>query len=285
MDKQREDFEAWVREYGNYPRRPELKTSDGAYHYLHTESEWRAWQAAQLAAAQGQVPQAWTNVLAYALQDDLHNRLTPRVIDIAYSAFMQAKQPNKEDGGASDWFNDTKPMVNELIAKLRKDLVEEFGDATIPQPPAPCDAAREYMTGYSDGREWAAAQLAAAQGREPVDAVPLSDMVEGSHPRYGRGLFATDNCVKQFYAAPIPQAAAQPSAPSDTTITYMTGYSDGKEWAQPSQAVELDYEKKLDIVSNWFSDEGMQSRAMQMLGDIEQAIAAAHGIKQGGQHD
>ena len=49
MDKQREDFEAWVREYGNYPRRPELKTSDGAYHYVHTESEWRAWQAAQAA--------------------------------------------------------------------------------------------------------------------------------------------------------------------------------------------------------------------------------------------
>ena len=92
--------------------------------------------ADEYAAAQGQVPQAWTNVLAYALQDDLHNRLTPRVIDIAYNAFMQAKQPNKEDGGASDWFNDTKPMVNELIAKLRKDLVEEFGDATIPQQPA-----------------------------------------------------------------------------------------------------------------------------------------------------
>lgn len=55
MDKQREEFEAWVREYGNYPRRPELKTSDGAYHYLHTESEWRAWQAAQ-AAQPAQVP-------------------------------------------------------------------------------------------------------------------------------------------------------------------------------------------------------------------------------------
>ena len=79
----------------------------------------------------------------------------------------------------------------------------------------------------------------------------------------------------------VPPSQAQPPAPSDTAITYMTGYSDGREWAgatnqaQPSQAVELDYEKKLDIVSNWFSDEGMQSRAMQMLGDIEQAIAAA----------
>ena len=29
---------------------------------------------------------------------------------------------------------------------------------------------------------------------------------------------------------------AQPPAPSDTAITYMTGYSDGREWAKPSQA-------------------------------------------------
>ena len=42
------------------------------------------------------------------------------------------------------------------------------------------------------------------------------------------------------YAAPIPQ----PPAPSDTAITYMTGYSDGREWAgatsqaQPSQALD-----------------------------------------------
>ena len=58
MDKQREEFEAWVREYGNYPRRPELKTSDGAYHYLHTESEWRAWQAAQAAQPAHHLPEA-----------------------------------------------------------------------------------------------------------------------------------------------------------------------------------------------------------------------------------
>ena len=35
--------------------------------------------------------------------------------------------------------------------------------------------------------------------QEPVDAVLLSDMVEGHHPEYGRGLFATDNCVQKFY--------------------------------------------------------------------------------------
>ena len=39
------------------------------------------------------------------------------------------------------------------------------------QPPAPSDAAREYMTGYSDGREWAGATSQAQQAQsvpEPV---------------------------------------------------------------------------------------------------------------------
>lgn len=78
------------------------------------------------------VPQEWTNLLAYVLQDYLHNRTTPRVIDIAYTAFTLAKQPNNEDGGASDWFNDTKPKITELIAKLKKDLVEEFAAKSAP---------------------------------------------------------------------------------------------------------------------------------------------------------
>lgn len=64
----------------------------------------------------------YTDLLAYVLQDDIHNRLTPRVIDIAYTAFMCAIKPNDEDGGPSDWFNDTKPVVTKAIDKLRKDL-------------------------------------------------------------------------------------------------------------------------------------------------------------------
>jgi hypothetical protein len=36
----------------------------------------------------------------------------------------------------------------------------------------------------------------------------------------------------------------------------------------------MDHEQKAEIVSNWFSDEDMQSRALQMLGDYERAIAA-----------
>lgn len=74
----------------------------------------------------GASPAALTDepgLLEYVLQDDLHNRTTPRVIDIAYTAFMAAKQPNTEDGGPSDWFTDTRPVVLAAIEKLRKDLL------------------------------------------------------------------------------------------------------------------------------------------------------------------
>ena len=59
----------------------------------------RHWSVVRLVVADtnDRVPEAWTNLLAYVLQDELHNRLTPRVIDIAYTAFMQAKRPNNLD--------------------------------------------------------------------------------------------------------------------------------------------------------------------------------------------
>lgn len=74
-----------------------------------------------------------TDLLTYVLQDDVHNRLTPRVIDIAYTAFMQAHQPNSDDGAPSDWYNDTKPAVMRAISKLRSDLLSERN----PPKPAP----------------------------------------------------------------------------------------------------------------------------------------------------
>lgn len=63
----------------------------------------------------------WTDLLAYVLQDDLHNRLTPRVIDIAYTAFKSGAV-GKTKGGPNDWMNDTKPRILDAIEKLRKDL-------------------------------------------------------------------------------------------------------------------------------------------------------------------
>ena len=75
-----------------------------------------------------EVPLAWKSsfegLVAYILQDDLHNRLTPRIVDIAYTAFLLAKRPNTEDGGESDWFTDTRPVVQEMITKIVKDLKE-----------------------------------------------------------------------------------------------------------------------------------------------------------------
>ena len=70
---------------------------------------------------------ASTNKLAeiadYVFQDYFHNRLTPRIIDIAYTAFMSGRSgKNKEDGGPCDWFNDTRPTVDECIKKVRAEL-------------------------------------------------------------------------------------------------------------------------------------------------------------------
>lgn len=68
-----------------------------------------------------------------------------------------------------------------------------------------------------------------AEKVEPVDGVLLDDMVEGQHPEYGRGLFATDNCVKKFYTNP-PTGAAQQA-----------------EWAEPIGYIsEFDGDSAMD---------------------------------------
>ena len=113
---------------------------------------------------------AWTSLLAYVLQDELPNRLTPRVIDIAHTAFLQAKQPNDEDGGASDWFNDTRPMVRELIAKLRKDLIEELAGAPQPSPTPPTQAVEELIRLKAQAKQDEELILQLVETLESVDA-------------------------------------------------------------------------------------------------------------------
>ena len=50
----------------------------------------------------------------------------------------------------------------------------------------------------------------------------------------------------------VPPSQAQPPAPGDTAITYMTGYSDGKEWAQTSQAVVVEPVYQYQLANgNW----------------------------------
>lgn len=44
---------------------------------------------------------------------------SPGLMDIAYFVFSLARQPNKEDGGPSDWFNDTRPEVEKIVKNLQ----------------------------------------------------------------------------------------------------------------------------------------------------------------------
>lgn len=46
----------------------------------------------------------------------------PRIVDLCFTAFMSAKRPNNEDGGPSDWFTDTKPDIDKLIARMKERL-------------------------------------------------------------------------------------------------------------------------------------------------------------------
>lgn len=70
--------------------------------------------------AENEALKAKLGLVDYVLQDDIQNRLTPRVVDIAYSAFTIGRRDTPHD-----WFNDTKPMVMEQLAKIKKHLVEE----------------------------------------------------------------------------------------------------------------------------------------------------------------
>lgn len=62
------------------------------------------------------------SLLEYIFQEDVNNRLKPRLIDIGYTAFMNSFKPNKDDGGKSDWFNDTRPIIQNAIEMLKKDI-------------------------------------------------------------------------------------------------------------------------------------------------------------------
>lgn len=136
-------------------------------------------------AAQEQTRAAHTDLLTYVLQDDVHNRLTPRVIDIAYTAFMQAKQPNDEDGGASDWFNDTKPVVARAIAKLRKDLMDDRAALAS----APVAGVTGKVCGYTPGMSQVEIRLPAGTKisgwLELGESVRLSTAIAESAPVTG----------------------------------------------------------------------------------------------------
>ena len=104
------------------------------------------------------------------------------------------------------------------------------------------------------------------------------------------------SAVDEARAALTAAQQAQPPAPGEAAREYMTGYSDGREWAKPSQADAQDAARYrwLRSTTNWASNssnERIDVRNCPELWDaaIDAAInakeRAAHGIKQGGQHD
>lgn len=149
------------------------------------------------------LPEACTNLLAYVLQDDLHNRLTPRVIDIAYTAFSLGKQPNAEDGGPSYWFNDARPKVRGLIEKLRKDLMEDRAKVAAPQPSPTAPATQQPegdVVAYLDVGANGYLDLGSELSEDALQQLP-----KGRHALVIAGTYGIDGYV----AAPQPSYTAQ----------------------------------------------------------------------------
>lgn len=63
--------------------------------------------------------------LEHLLSIDKQHDRTPRIIDLCYTAFMRAHAKNDEDGGPTDWFTDTYPMIVKAIEKHRAAALEE----------------------------------------------------------------------------------------------------------------------------------------------------------------
>lgn len=46
----------------------------------------------------------------------------PNLLDLCFDAFTNADRPNSEDGGPSDWFNDTKPKIDESLREFAAEI-------------------------------------------------------------------------------------------------------------------------------------------------------------------
>ena len=82
-------------------------------------------------------------------------------------------------------------------------------------------------------------KLAAGVSVEPVDGALLDDMVEGSHPSYGRGLFTTDNCIKPLYTA-TAIAAARLQGEQDAIKRLAAGVSVEPDYSNPQAGCYFD---------------------------------------------
>jgi hypothetical protein len=66
--------------------------------------------------------------LEHLLSIDKQHDRTPRIIDLCYTAFMRAHAKNDEDGGPTDWFTDTYPMIVKAIERHRAAALAGSGE-------------------------------------------------------------------------------------------------------------------------------------------------------------
>jgi hypothetical protein len=78
---------------------------------------------------------------------------------------MCAKRPNSENGGPSDWFNDTKPLIDAEIAKIREAAEAEARSQTV-EPPLTFAAALAMMKSALKSHSW---------WRKRCDGTPLDN--------------------------------------------------------------------------------------------------------------
>lgn len=125
-----------------------------------------------------------------------------------------------------------------------------------------CIYLHEHMTvpEYIDAALTAANAVQPQAQGEPVEAIRLSDTVEGSHPSFGGGVFATLDAVDIFYAAP---KALAPLTDEQIYNVFASTVEDAEPFAE--------------LVGDPIWAEVVE---------ITRAIEAAHGIHaKGGQHE
>lgn len=75
-----------------------------------------------------------------------------RIVDFAFTAFLQATRPNSEDGGESDWFNDTLPRISALIDMAKNQTVDAVIAAVLSAGYVSQDEVkRRERSAYADG--------------------------------------------------------------------------------------------------------------------------------------
>ena len=127
--------------------------------------------------------------LSQSLSLDLLERLSKTLTRLGYAT---------PEGGMEHFNAD---LANQLYNMCR--AVDSIFDRE--QPPAPSDTAREYMTGYSDGKEWA--QTSQAVVVEPVYQYQLANgnWIDQTKESYDYNVKHGQATVRMLYAT--PQAA------------------------------------------------------------------------------